>query len=130
MSGDGARQNQTYPSGLTGPLPMPDESASWPALLDLAIDEQPLGMRAPCLNPECGGDVVFDPGSPGPPARYCSHYCRSRASDLRQRAIQQLQVIEAALGEQGRYVRGVPRAELRDRARHLKWWLARIPRQD
>ena len=115
-----------YASGLTGPLPEPDDTASWPALLDLAIDDQPLGTEAACLNPECATPVTFDHETRGSATLYCSHYCRSRTSELRKRATQQLAVIEAALGEQGRGMRGVPRAELRDRARHLKWWLARL----
>lgn len=115
-----------YPTGLTGTLPEPDDTTSWPALLDLAIDDQPLGTEAACLNPECDTTVTFNHENRGRAALYCSHYCRSRTSELRKRATQQLAVIDAALGEQGRSLRGVPRAELRDRARHLKWWLARL----
>lgn len=115
-----------YPSGLTKPLPEPDEGKAWPRLLDLAIDEQPLGTVAACLNPECGQPVTFEHDIKGAAALYCSHYCRSRTSALRARATQQLQVIETALGPTGRYTRGLPRVELRDRARHLKWWLARL----
>lgn len=115
-----------YPSGLTRELPEPDNGTAWPHLLDLAIDDQPLGTVAACLNPECGQPVHFEHDVRGPAGLYCSHHCRSRTSYLRTRATQQLAVIETALGPKGRYVRGLPRAELRDRARHLKWWLARL----
>lgn len=116
-----------YPTGLTGPLPEPDDAAAWPQLLDLAIDDQPLGTMAPCLNPECDQPVTYDHDERTGPL-YCSHHCRSRASRLRILATQQLAAVEAALGSQGRYRRGVPRPELRDRARHLRWWLARLDR--
>ncbi len=120
-----------YPTGLTGPLPEPDNSKAWPRVLDLALDDQPLGTVAACLNPECGKPVRFEHDVKGPAALYCSHHCRSRTSALRTRVNQQLQVIETALGPKGRYARGLPRAELRDRARHLKWWLARLtPSED
>lgn len=115
-----------YPTGLTRPLPEPDNSDSWPRILDLALDDQPLGTTAPCLNPECDQDVDYDLDTPGPGPLYCSHFCRSRTSDLRVRVTQQLKVIESALGPDYRYVRGVPRAELRDRQRHLMWWQARL----
>lgn len=116
----------TYPTGLTRPLPEPDDSTSWPRLLDLAIDEQPLGTTAACLNPECDQSVEFDFDARGPGPLYCSHFCRSRTSDLRVRVTQQLQVIETALGPKYRSARGTPRTELRDRQRHLKWWHARL----
>lgn len=111
-----------HSTGLTGPLPVPDGSDSWSRLLDL--DEQPLGSIAPCLNPECDESVEFDLDAQGPGTLYCSHYCRSRTSDLRSRVTQQLHVIETALGGKYRYARGVPRADLRDRQRRLKWWHA------
>lgn len=120
------RMAARYPTGLTRPLPEPDETTAWPQRLDLAIDEQPLGTLAACLNPECDQAVEYDHDARGSASVYCSHYCRTRTSDLRTRATQQMHVIQAALGEQGRYVHGVPRAELRDRARHLNWWLARL----
>lgn len=116
----------TYPSGLTRPLPEPDDSDSWARLLDLAIDDQPLGTTAPCLNPECDQPVEYDLDAHGPGPLYCSHYCRSRTFDIRSRVTQQLQVIETALGDKHRYARGIPRAELRDRQRRLKWWHARL----
>lgn len=116
----------TFPSGLTRPLPEPDDSASWPRVLDLAIDDQPLGTTAACLNPECDQPVEYDVDGRGPGPFYCSHFCRSRTSDLRVRVTQQLQVIETALGVKYRSTRGIPRTELRDRRRHLRWWLARL----
>lgn len=116
----------TFPSGVTRPLPEPDESHAWPRVLDLAIDDQPLGTTAPCLNPECDQAVEYDPDRHGPGPLYCSAFCRSRTSDLRTRVTQQLQVIETALGPKYRFKRGIPRTELRDRQRHLKWWHARL----
>lgn len=115
-----------YPTGLTSPLPTPDSSDSWPRILDLAIDDQPLGTTAPCLNPECGQGVNYDLDARGPSPLYCSAFCRTRTSDLRIRVTQQLQVIESALSAHYRRTRGVPRTELRDRQRHLKWWHARL----
>lgn len=119
----------TFPTGLTRPLPEPDDSRSWPRLLDLAIDEQPLGTTAACLNPECDQAVEYAVDGRGPGPLYCSHFCRSRTSVLRVRVAQQLQVIETALSAKYRYARGIPRTELRDRQRHLKWWLARLSTQ-
>lgn len=115
-----------YPTGLTRPLPEPDNSDAWPRGLDLAIDDQPLGTTAPCLNPECVEAVDYDLDARGSGPLYCSHFCRSRTSDLRVRVAQQLQVIDTALGPDYRYARGVHRTELRDRQRHLMWWLARL----
>lgn len=122
-------ESAAYPSGLQRELPEPDDGTAWPQLLDLALDDQPLGTLAPCLNPECDQPVTFDhQGRSG--TLYCSHSCRSRTSRLRALATQQLAAVDAALGPQGRYRRGVPRTELRDRARHLRWWLARLTPPD
>lgn len=116
-----------FPTGLTGPLPEPgdDDHATWARQLALAIDDQPLGHSAPCLNPECAGPVDYVPNR-GPGLLYCSHACRSRTSDLRQRLTQQLQVIDTALNLPPAKTRGLPRDDLRARARHLRWWLARL----
>lgn len=117
----------TYPSGLTSPLPQGgDDTAAWGRHLALAIDDQPLGQCAPCLNPECAGPVDYVPG-PGPALLYCSTYCRNRTSTLRDRLTQQLHVIDTALSPQNTRVRGLPRDQLHARARHLRWWLARLP---
>lgn len=115
-----------YPTGLTRPLPEPGENApTWAKRLALDLDDQPLGHTAPCLNPECTGPVDFIPNR-GPGPLYCSHACRSRTSDLRQRATQQLEVITTALTLPASKTRGLNRADLRARARHLRWWLARL----
>lgn len=58
-------------------------------------------------------------------ALYCSHACRSRASDLRLRARQQVDLIERTL-EDTRYKKGVPREELAARVRKLRAWLVRL----
>lgn len=120
------RHMTTYPSGLTSPLPeRGQDAAAWGRHLALAIDDQPLGQCAPCLNPECVGPVDYVPGR-GPALLYCSTYCRNRTFALRQRLTQQLHIIDTALGSDYARVRGLPRDELRDRARHLRWWLARL----
>lgn len=116
-----------FPTGLTGPLPGPgDDPNTWGTRLALALDDQPLGLSAPCLNPECAGPVDFHPTSKGQALLYCSNTCRSRAATLRQRLLQQLDLIETALSAEHRRTRGLPRAELRGRSRHLRWWLARL----
>lgn len=116
-----------FPTGLTRPLPEPgaDDHDTWARLLALALDDQPLGHSAPCLNPECTGPVDFIPNR-GPGPLYCSHACRSRTADLRQRVTQQLHVIETALELAPSKTRGLNRDDLRARARHLRWWLARL----
>lgn len=114
-----------YPSGISAELPEPmGDSGAWLARVLVAIDEQPLGVSAPCANPECVGPVDYL-GGVGPASLYCSSTCRSRASALRHRAAQQLEVIERLL-QQTRLRKGVPRDELRARARLLRWWLARL----
>lgn len=75
----------TYPSGVSGHLPLPiSDAAAWGAQLDLAMDDQPIGQSAPCLNPECSGPVDYVP-SVGPGLLYCSRYCRNRTAALRSR---------------------------------------------
>lgn len=113
-----------YPSGIASALPEPSgDTAVRLAHVLVAIDEQPLGTSAPCVNPECGGPVDYLGTGVAP--LYCSTSCRARASALRGRAEQQLTVIEQLLDET-RYRHGVPRDDLRARANILRWWLARL----
>lgn len=114
-----------YPSGISSELPeQAGDTATWLARVLVAIDEQPLGTSALCANPECGGPVDYL-GAGGPSPLYCSGSCRARASALRRRAKQQLEVIEKLLDET-RSKHGVPRDQLRARANILRWWLARL----
>lgn len=80
----------TYPSGLTRTFPEPDDfptAAAWGVQLELALEEQPLGPSAACMNPECANPVDYAPC--GTTLIYCSSYCRNRASDIRRRITQQ-----------------------------------------
>lgn len=114
-----------YLSGISSELPEPTgDTAAWLARVLVAIDEQPLGTSAPCANPECAGPVDYL-GAGGPSPLFCSSSCRARASALRRRAEQQLEIIERLLGET-RSKHGVPRDELRARANILRWWRARL----
>ncbi|WEV76765.1 hypothetical protein O9K63_09110 [Janibacter cremeus] len=112
----------TYPSGLTRTFPEPDDfptAAAWGVQLELALEEQPLGPSAACMNPECANPVDYAPS--GTTLIYCSSYCRNRASDIRRRITHQLRVIDAALGPDHARARGLPRAALQARAHHLHW---------
>lgn len=113
-----------YPSGISRNLPEPTaDRAAWRNQLAFAIDNQPLGQSAACLNPECTQPVDYIAAT-GPPLLYCSRYCCNRAATLRQRITQQLQVIDTALSQTN--ARGISRDDLRERARHLRWWLTRL----
>lgn len=69
----------TYPSGVSGPLPLPiSDAAAWGTQLDLAMADQPLGQSAPCLNPECSGPVDYVPSGTIPAARGGLPASRSR----------------------------------------------------
>lgn len=116
-----------YPSGIASTLP--DQPGGdpkvWAAQVVLAASATPLGQSAPCMNPECGGPVDYIPTHPGTPPRYCSSSCRNRASALRVRARQQLDVIDRLLAAtKGKH--DVPRDVLLERARQLTWWLDRL----
>lgn len=113
-----------FPSGIT-PLPSEglDDARARAVQMSLEIGLSPVGMSAPCMNPECCGPVDFLGSGMSP--LYCSNTCRSRASALRALARSQLETIERTLDEtQG--LHDVPREELRRRARMLQWWLARL----
>lgn len=116
-----------YPSGLGG-SPLPRRQADpkvWAAQTALVIDQMPIGTSAPCMNPECAGPVDRLPGTQGPPTLYCSKHCSSRASALRASATDQLAIIEEIL-DQTKGQHGIPRKELEERARMLRWWLLRL----
>lgn len=115
-----------YHSGISAHLPESPggDPKAWLAQVQLAIDEQPLGQSAPCMNPECGRPVDFT-GRGGPAPRYCSTTCRTKTAKMRQRATQQLDVLEGLL-ETTKHQRRVPREGLRARASLLRWWLARL----
>lgn len=118
-----------YPSGIIGPLPGDDVSDPEARLaqMSLEMDHSPVGTSAPCMNPECTSPVDYI--GVGPPNLYCSTTCRTRASVLRQRANQQLAIIQRTLRD-ARGLHGFPRQELRNRARLLEWWLLRLPTMD
>ena len=66
-----------YSSGLSGHLPeRAGDPQAWLARVLIEIDAQPLGLSAPCQNPECGRPVDY--GGTGRPPLYCSHTCRGR----------------------------------------------------
>ncbi|WP_162786836.1 hypothetical protein [Janibacter anophelis] len=113
-----------YPSGIT---PLPGRDVTDPRArarqLVLEDDAHPVSSTAPCVNPECAGPVDFV--GKGTMPLYCSNTCRSRASKLRAVATEQLEVIERTLDET-KHLAGIPRDELRSRARMLQWWLARL----
>ncbi len=114
-----------YHSGISAHLPeRVDDPKAWLAQVQLAIDDQPIGESAPCMNPECGRPVDFT-GKGGPAPLYCSGRCRARASRMRERASQQLDVLEELL-EATKHHHGVPREDLRARASLLRWWLTRL----
>lgn len=116
-----------HPSGIHGPLPgdnVTDPRARLAQLLP-AIDDHPIGTTAPCANPECSGPVDYL--GHGRPPLYCSSSCRARAAGMRRDATQQLQLIERTLTE-AHGMHGVPRDELRTRAKQLRWWLDRLGR--
>lgn len=119
-------EQATYPSGLARHLPerRGREVRIWGEDLALEMGAQPLGAIASCINPECIRSVTFSRTSHS--QFYCSHHCRTRASRMRARATQQLQVIEGALADPHRGLHGLPRAQLRTRAAHLRWWLTRL----
>lgn len=120
--------NQRFPSGLIRPLPSLDEAegdiGAWLARVVLAMDQQPVGTTAPCVNPECNGPVDRVPGVKFT-TLYCSSTCRNRTSALRRSCQQQLEVIDALL-EVTKFKQRVPRQELRERAAMIRWWLARL----
>ena len=113
-----------FPSGIT-PIPGADvdDVRTRIAQMAIAMDSQPLGMSAPCMNPECASPV--DVLGRGPAVLYCSTTCRARAATLRRLAQEQLELIERTLRE-SHHRHGVPRDELRTRAQQLRWWLARL----
>lgn len=113
-----------FPSGIT-PIPGADvdDVHTRVAQMTLAMDSQPLGASAPCMNPECASPVDFL--GRGHVVLYCSNTCRSRAATLRRLAQDQLDLIERTL-TQAHHQHGIPRDELRSRARQLRWWLARL----
>lgn len=117
-----------FPSGIT-PLPGAnvDDVRTRAVRLALAMDEQPLGASAPCMNPECDDPVDFI--GTGALNLYCSTTCRSRASTLRGIALQQLATVEHTLAD-AHYMHGIPRDDLRRRARQLRCWLARMATAD
>lgn len=118
-------EQNTHPSGLTRTFPVHEDFpnvTAWNEDLLLEMDAQPLGLTTRCLNPECTMTVTFT--STGRAPYYCSHHCRTRASRMRARATQQLEVISTALAN--RSVHGPAREQLRNRARILRWWLAHL----
>lgn len=118
-------EQSTYPSGLSRTFPVGQDyvdAKTWGADLTLEMEAQPLGLSTRCLNPECALPVRLTPAAGRTPL-YCSHHCRTRASRMRLRATQQLEVIETALATRSY---GLPRDELRHRARILRWWLAHL----
>lgn len=114
-------------SGLSSPLPeRVDDVDAWLARVSIALDREPLGLSAPCRNPECSRPVDTIPSPQGPMPNFCRPACRDRARSMRRTGEQQLAVVEELLEEtKGRH--GVPRRELRERARVLRWWLQRLP---
>lgn len=116
-----------YPSGISSTLPDADgdDTPVWLARVRLEMGMTPIGESAPCMNPECAGPVDFIRGSQGEARLYCSRRCSNRASQLRLRARQQLDVIDRLL-EATKGKQGIPRDELAARARQLRWWLARL----
>lgn len=114
-----------YPSGIHGTLPGDDIDDPRIRLTQmlLTIDEHPIADTAPCMNPECVQPVDYL--GHGGIALYCSHACRSRASAMRLRARQQVDLIERTL-EDTWHKKGVPREELEARARKLRAWLTRL----
>ncbi|WP_435199609.1 hypothetical protein [Janibacter sp. GS2] len=118
-----------YPSGVHGPLPGDhvDDVRVRLAQMTLAMEEHPVGNSAPCANPECTRPVDYL--GVGHLTLHCSGTCRSRVSTLRQHATQQLHLLERTL-EESKHLPGVPRTELRTRARKLRWWLARLTPAD
>lgn len=114
-------------SGLGSPLPdRVDDVDAWLARVSIAIDRQPLGLSAPCRNPECSSPVDILPSMSGGFPNFCRPACRDRARSMRRSAEQQLAVVDELLDVmKGRH--GVPRRELRERARVLRWWLDRLP---
>jgi hypothetical protein len=121
------RGHVRYPSGLGARLPERlDDVAAWAAQVAIAMDEQPIGLCAPCQNPECTGPVDRLPTTQGVGLLYCSHHCRSRASTLRLRAEQQLDALEELLAvAKGKH--GIPRKDLQERIQLIRWWLDRLP---
>ena len=114
----------SYDSGISSHLPERSEDPrAWLAQVVLAMDEQPIGQSAPCMNPECGRPVDYT--GHGRPSSFCSTACRTKAAKMRQRARQQLEVLEGLL-EATKHLNGVPREDLRSRANMLRWWLTRL----
>lgn len=113
-----------FPSGIT-PLPGADVDDVLIRVAQMmpAMDSQPLGASAPCMNPECASPVDFL--GRGPVVLYCSTTCRARAATLRRLAQDQLDLIERTL-TQAQHRHGIAREELRTRARQLRWWLTRL----
>ena len=77
------------------------------------------------MNPERAGPVDRLPGTQGPLTLYCSKHCSSRASNLRASATDQLAIIEEVL-DRTKGQHGIPRKELEERARMLRWWFLRL----
>lgn len=119
-----------YPSGINGDLPDDDghgDPKAWAAHVAQAIEHSPISPSAPCQNPECAGPVDYLGGGPAP--LYCSHACRSRAANLRARALQQLDVLER-LSAATKEKHGIPREDFAARTRMLRWWLVRLATHD
>lgn len=59
-----------YPSGLGVDFPpQTDDVRTWLARVSVAMDAQPIGTSAPCMNPECAGPVDYIGNGPSP--LYC-----------------------------------------------------------
>lgn len=112
-----------YPSGLHGDLPDIEDPRARLARMLLEMDQYPIADTAPCMNPECVEPVDYL--GHGYPVYYCSGTCRSRASAMRQRARQQLDLINRTL-EDLAGKKDVPRSELTARAQKLQVWLVRL----
>ena len=77
---------------------------------------------APCLRPGCHNDVHYRDTGPGPQPLYCSHRCRSMASNQVRRLEKQLDVLtDPALAPEDREERDL----WRRRAALVRWHLAR-----
>lgn len=114
-----------YPSGIHGPLPGEDVDDVHARITQItfAIDDHPIGDTASCANPECTQPIHY--AGHGRPAFYCSPSCRARAAGMRRDATHQLELIERTL-TQAHGMHGIPRDQLRTRARQLRWWLDRL----